>query len=579
MTRRRRRGEETDPKPAVRERGRILFGLARIEKIRRPGGKSRLRLRLHWKRVFTVLAILAFVGWIAGGTALYFYFKEKKGFEDVSFFKTLVLPLRMDAHSREMGEYFIKKGKEEILDGDLRSGFHKLRAGVSRAPSVPAARVLVARVYDEVAGNRWLALKVVEDGFRYADQNPDFYGPDYVAYFFSLLRKEGKDAEIVEWADRLTGHVDDPEFVTSLQMEAARIEADMGYFDDALERLRENGLMRTPAGWILTGDVLRMAGEEELSLLALERGMETYPSSPAMVDAFFDGLAEAGRWEDLLSQGNLRRRLRPDLAPAWTAVLVAMQNLGREDEVQPIAVEILERFRVETVGGELLRIATEYGRPDVAHEVLEKAGGGDGLASRLVFLALAYLEAGSPVDALAVLDDAGEEFKGRTDGIRSLALLMLNDKEAALGAMQKFLAADDISESPFQVLGDAMLRHGYHDQARTVLEEGLRRYPKSRMILRKLVELDMETGNRNRLMAHAGQLIRNRLPPLPFLEEILEEISSDSYLFAPGQAEVFDGITAILERPKPFLDSVAVSTSGTLLRAMENPATPVPPTE
>jgi tetratricopeptide (TPR) repeat protein len=546
-----------------RREGDVLFGLARKEKIKRPGKKAVVQIRFHWKRVFAALGVLALAGWIACGTALYFYFKERRGYEEVSFFKMLVLPLRLDEHRREMGEFFIRRGTERIEAGEFRAGFHQLRIGLARAPADPEARILLARIFRDAYRDHRLAIKALEQGLKHAEENPSFYDHDYLHLLFFLLNESERDLRRIELAGELAEKVADPALKATLHLEAARAESELGRFADAAERLRGNGLLRSPDGFLLLARVLWRSGDRRMAILGLESGLERFPRNPRMATALLEYLAAAGRWEDLLGQARFRRAIQPDLAVAWTAVLPAFQNLGRESEVLPWARKALARFPDDQTALALLRFGVDHARPDVASLVVRESGPAVSEAAGVALLALAHLRAGEPSEALAVLAEAeGRDVEldaARLSGLRALAHRLRGNEQAAVPELQAFLENETLPASVYWSLADAFGQAGFTADADRILAAGIERFPRERKLLVRLLRREKTKAGGRDFVDYAARLVEGRVPPVPVLREIREAIVSDRYLFARGREEVVGGIDAILEQARSPFHGVAVS--------------------
>lgn len=568
-------GRPADPPGKSRGSGDFLFGLARKEKIKRPGKKPLVQVRFYWKRVFALLAVMGFLAWMSAATALYFFFKERRDFEDVSWFKMLVLPLRLDDHRREMGEFFIERGMREIEQGEFRSGFHHLRVGLARAPAHPEARIMLSELFRSGVRDRRRAIEVMEGGLRHADAVPSFLQKRYVGRLFSLLAEDRNDAATVRLADQLGPKIKDLQLLAAIQLQAAWSEVQTGFSSDALERMRAHRLIATEQGFVLLERIFRGIGEDRLALLALERGVEQYPRSQLLAGRLFQTLAEQERWDELESHVNFRRIVQPDFLTARTWSLVVLERTGQEEKVLPAARAILERFPAAEAGPALLLFAAEYGRPDVAELVTPEDLVDLPEDGRLRLHALACLRGGQPREAFELLggtDEADAVGARRLQGLRSLAFLLLGEEEAAGTALQDFLQVPGTTAREFLVLGEALADLGYAEQAGRVLREGVARHPDHVELLELLMEDRASWPEGADLVELAGRMAEGRIPGLPVLEAIAGELASDRYLFAPERDSVFGKIDGILSRPRGFIDSVAVSASAAA--AMENLTNP-----
>ena len=556
-------GEAPSSGPSRRRReqkeGTFLFGLARKEKIKRPGKKPVVQIRFHWRRVFAVLGVLAVVGWLAGATALYFYFKDYRDYEEVSFGRMLVLPFRMDEHRREMGEFFIRRGIREMESEDFRSGFHHLRIGLARAPANATARILVARIFYEGYRDNRLAIEALVKGLPHADRDPEILGRDYIFLLFALLEEEEADERRIELAAELSPRISDPGLRAFLTLQAAEAEMEIGRFAAAAERIEQSRMRGSPEGIVLLADLLRRSGKPRRALAILDGGVEKFPADSRLSSHFLQRLIAEERWEQLLGHVELRRILDPSLPAPWLARLPALQNLGRADEVSQAVAEILERFPEEAVRRPLLRFAAECRRSDVAEMVF--ARGTKGEPSNTVLAALAFLRDDRPGEALSVLDSLPEEARGggRLKGLRALAHAMLGEEEGALTNLQQFLEEKHREPQIYVSVADELAEIGFEPEARRVLTEAARHYPTDRAVLLALFRLGEAPGGSRDFIRHASALAFGRVPPVEDLEEVRDEIVSDRYLLNPDRDRVVERIESVLDEARGRRTGVPVS--------------------
>lgn len=539
--------------------GAFLFGLARKEKIKRPGKKPVIQIRFHWKRVFAALGVLALLGWLAGAAALYFYFKEYRDYEEVSFSGMLVLPLRMDEHRREMGEFYIRRGMEEVKEGEVRSGFHYLRIGLARAPANAEARILVARIFYEGFRDNRLAIEALLQGLPHADQDPEILGKDYLFLLFALLEEEEADERRIELAAELSARVSDPGLRASLTLQSIEAGMEIGRFAAAATRLRQSGIQGSPEGIRLLADLLRRSGKPRRALAVLDGGVEKFPADSRLSSLFVQLLIAEERWEQLLGHVEFRRILDPSLTGPWLARLPALQNLGRADEVSGAVEEILERFPEEAVRRPLLRFAAEWRRSDVAEMVL--ATGAERETGETVLAAMAFLRDDRPGEALSLLDALPEETRGaaRLKGPRAIAHAMLGEEEAALTNLQLFLDEKHRVPEIYVTVGGEFAEKGFEPEARRVLTEAARHHPTDRAVLLALFRLGDAPGGSRDLIRHASALAFGRVPPVEDLREVRDEIVSDRYLLNPDRDRVVERIESVLAEADSRSTAVPVS--------------------
>ncbi len=518
--------------------GDILFGLAWREKIKRTGKKPLVQVHFYWKRVFALFFILGIMAWVSGSAVLYFYFKERRDYEEVSYFKMLVLPFRLDEHRTEMGEFFIKKGTKEIEAGDFSSGFHHLRIGLARSPANAEARLLLARIFHSSGfGDNRLAIEALMGGLKFADQNPSFLDLEYLRVLFSVLSLDEQDEQRIELAEELMDQIADPRTKALLVLQAAQAEGELGRYQAAQERLLRNRLQNSPHGYILMANSFWRAGYLRRAILTYEQGIEKFPKEQQLVYTLLSLLEEEELWEELLSYADFRRLVEPGEVKTWTSRLGALEGLGRSDEVMPAATEILERFPTAEAGFEVMRVAVKNKRADVAELAMARMRDeGVFVEPHAALMGLAFLRGGHPQTTLDFLEDMDEEGvligANREMGIRALAHRMLGNEEAALTQFQRFLDSERLNARAYASMADFFAEEGFTNSAYRILREGLRRFPANREILQRIL-LDHEKDNASggAFVEHARTLVSGRIPPVDVLREIRAELVSDRYLF------------------------------------------------
>ena len=134
-------------------------------------GKS-VKISIRWGRILLVMLVMGAVGWVAKSWGLYYFFKEMRDFEAVSFTDMLLFPINRSSVRVEQGNYQIEEGKAAIEREDYRRAFSLLREGVARSPGNLEGRMLLAQLY---AGWRPdLATELMVDGLAGGGQDVNF---------------------------------------------------------------------------------------------------------------------------------------------------------------------------------------------------------------------------------------------------------------------------------------------------------------------------------------------------------------------------------------------------------------------
>jgi len=552
-----------------RREGVILFGLARKEKVKREGKKPEVRLRFHWKRLGITLAVLGLVGWLSCGAALFFYFKTQRGYEEVSYFKMLILPLRLDQHRREMGDYFIDRGIKEINEGEFRRGFHHLRSGLARSPANAEARLMLATIFNSPGfGERRLAIEALAEGFRYADKDPQVFSAQYIGFLFLLLSLDQQDQRAIELADELSSEVSDRETRAFLQIQAVGAERKMGMFTAAYERLQRNQLQRSSQGLLLMARIFWQAGEPEWARYALERGVETFPRDRLLLRQLYEFLIQEEEWEKLLSHTSLRLLSRPDEDRSASARLYAYSGLGMENRILPSVRDLLSSSKNPAVPGWILLFAVENIREDVAMEVFQHLQDADRVeVGHIASVSLVLARSENPQQSLVFIGEIREEKDLDLEtmpisAIEALAHQRLGRESVALTKLQEALNVEKVPVDSYLLIAKSFEDAGFEDFSRRVLARSLEEYPEERDLLTEMVSLTIEEQELG-FTDYIETLLSGRVPDRDFLEEIRVELSSDQFLFLPNQGAIVQRIDEIIDESERLSSSMAIATSGT----------------
>lgn len=535
------------PGDEIASRGteRILLGLGWREKVKKRNGETDIRIYFRWRRVFVALMVLVVLAWLACGTALYYYFKISRDYEEVSWLKMLVLPIRLDEHRKEMGNYFIEKGTEEIHAGEVGSGVHKLRIGLARNRTNAAARLLLAQIFAVSIKDQDSAIEILRDGLRYKDEDPLFLEKDYLSTLVFLLQREGRFAEVGPTIDAVWDSVDDPRLRDTLATEAIAADIRAGALSEAYARLKEQNLLDSAEGQYLMGEMYWSVGLEDLALLTLQKAINQ--RAPLRVyGSFFHKLSEREDWERLLNTSSLHTKINPSEFISWSWYLLALQKTGRTEGVAPVVRQILNRFSGETTYLELLAFASDFGYPEIVEEVLGRMSNPEVARLGKFSLGLAYLRAGEPERTLELLSsseadsDEGGETVPQVYGLRALALFMTGKPASAESNLKSFLKADGQSESNFLVLSKAFWDEGYQEAAVAILDEAANRYPQNAVFLSRLLDYGAAHLEQPVYAQYLKSLMDSQPPPMQDIQDAAILLASDRFLFVEGREGLYN---------------------------------------
>ena len=149
----------------------IFFGLFYFKFIEK---ENKVQLKINWKRWFIFLLVLLISFWLLFSGALYFWFKYKRKFDDVKYSNMLIWPIRRSENRKELGKFWIGKGRELLKKDKIIDAFSYFKGGLNLYPNSIEARLRLSDFYFEYLNRPVRGIKVLRDGLNY---NPNI---DYI---------------------------------------------------------------------------------------------------------------------------------------------------------------------------------------------------------------------------------------------------------------------------------------------------------------------------------------------------------------------------------------------------------------
>lgn len=137
---------------------------------------------IYWKRLALALVVLAVAAYLAGVTALHYWWNRevetRVGWSDIA-----LAPLRWDKFREQRGDRMVALGQAKLEQGRFAEAAFDLQAGLARSPGNLAGRLSLARLWAMMSGAR--ALKVVEDGLALSPHEPQLLAALFDLYALS----------------------------------------------------------------------------------------------------------------------------------------------------------------------------------------------------------------------------------------------------------------------------------------------------------------------------------------------------------------------------------------------------------
>ncbi|WP_415908317.1 tetratricopeptide repeat protein [Oleiharenicola sp. Vm1] len=145
---------------------------------------------IYWKRLLAALAVLAVAGYLAGVTALYYWW-GRQAETRVAWIDLALAPGQPEKFRRMRGERLLALGQSRLEQGQLVEAAFNLQAGLARAPDNLAGRLALTRIWAVL--DRARALKTIEDGLARSPHEPALL--DALFDLYALMGAEAKALE------------------------------------------------------------------------------------------------------------------------------------------------------------------------------------------------------------------------------------------------------------------------------------------------------------------------------------------------------------------------------------------------
>lgn len=536
----------------------ILLGYA----IQRKGADGRVQIDIRWGRFFATALLLFAVAWFSVAGALYFYFKYKKDFEEVSFSGMLALPFRMDAHRKEMGDYHIERALELFKEGEGREAFRLLRIGVIRAPDNLQGRRTLSELYEiglkrtDIAAN--LMVKGLDRG--------GIEDLDYLKATLRVLLRHQMDTNIQRIADTyLPEEVELNDTNRTIAFGAANANYLRGNYDRADDYLLSYNLNQSLEGLLLSSQISWDRGNTLSAINKLEESVRRYPNSEPLLMQLSKYHRELDNIDDARRYAILRNVADPLSAAPRIELLYIYNKSGDTDREERETLRMLQQFREdESALQALANFAADTGKIELARRTYEEA-----LENEFNIEAYALLLIESHLvdqDYEGALNFSEELLKERPEwltnrwaifnSLRAVASYGINRPDLGEIYLQDFI--DDVKTAPTTQMAVARRFNDIDrpQQARKILFNAYQQAPMNQSILSELIRVELDLGNTENLNKLLTKLLQMRRPQMELLTEAYRKLGSDRFIFTPDRESLLIELSSILrEQSQEFPES------------------------
>lgn len=534
-------------KPTTPRSYSIWLGFASRELT--PRGSMRIRIR--WGRVVILMLFMGGLFWVGKSVGLYYFFKNIRDFEDVSFTDMVLFPANRSNVRIQQGNYQIEQGKAALEREDYRRAFSLLREGVARAPANLEGRMLLAQIY---AGWRPdLATDLLVDGVNHGLEDPE-----YVKLMSTLLLMGKEDDRILELTSELLAK--DPPAEIQQILNVMRMQSAMfqGKYELVREIFETTDLEQTMDGVIIgtslyvKTDQAQTAAEVLQSVIRGSQGGDLSPIYARLVNVYktqkeYDKAREAAL--EVVIQNPLEWRPRIQLID----VLSASGRADRRD--REIDALLQEHRNDEQAMTALAQLSAEYGNVRASTRLYDLAlENGFNLSLFSLSLAESYVSNGEPGRAIELCNELVREdpswllnAESSFNAIRSLAYFTAGDSELGNLYLKNFLVSTRTNVNQLFQASRSFRKYGYPEQALRILQEAYQRDADNETVLVSLIDVEMDLGAYFAITKHLKELFDLRRPDYDTIEQIHKRLQSDRFLFTEDRVALLEQLEDLLE--------------------------------
>ncbi len=554
-----------DQKPkstaAPRERS-ILLGFVTQKKAL----DGRIGISIKWGRVITALVFLVIIGYLALGATLFLYFKYKKDFDDVTFSGMLLLPVRLDEHRKEMGDYHIEKGLVALKDGDYRDALRLLRLGVARSSGNLEGRKVLAEFYELAIQRPDIAADLLVKGLEKGGVDD----LDYLKQTLRTLLRHQMDEKVQSIADtHLPVEADITEINKTIAFGAANANYLRGNYDRADDYLIDYNLIESLEGLLLSSQISWDRGNKVSSITKMEQSLKKFPNSEPLLMQLSKYNREIGKIDEARRYAILRNVADP-LSAAPRLELLYIYNKSEDTERESRETKsMLKQFREdEKALQSLANFAADTGNIELARRTYEEALENEFRIDAFALLLIeAHLVSNDYDGALSfseeLLKEKPEWLTRRWaifNSLRAVASYGLNRPDLGEIYLQNFI--DNAGNQPQTYLAVARRFDSINraQQARKVLMASYQKTPNNQKILSELIRTELKLGNTENLNRLLTRLLQMRRPEMELIVDAYRKLGSDRFIFTPDRETLLLQLSAILRESEQTAQAIGSST-------------------
>lgn len=530
--------------PTPSQQRSVLLGFA----VRQRAPSGRWQIRFRWGRIFGVIFGLAIIGYLSLSTALFFWFREVKKFENVEFSDMFTIYWNRTELRAKMGDDQIDRALEMVDDGQYREAFQFLREGVIRSPENLKGRLVLSEFF--MQRDLPKAMEILAEGIPYAHDDVE-----YLRRYIGILLNQQEDQQVIDLAEEVLQGDPSPDITRLMATAAATAHLYRGNFDEAEDFVHTYNLEEDVSGLRLSANITWERGAQKAAIAKLENAIGKFRNDEPVYALLSKFHRDRGEGEKARQYAVLRNIDAPLAVSPRVDMLYTFKMTGQEERAQREADEILRQFRNDNRAMlSLANYATDEGDVDLARRIYEQALENDfAIAPFALLLIEAHITAGDYQGAISFSEELAKERPDWLErslpifnSLRAVAYYGVGNENLADIYIEQFLQEPNLRVDSLLAVARRFTQLGGDAYARRVLKQAYENNPRNQAALSSLIEVEIKTGNAAELGTYLKKLLQMRRPSPEILQQAYKELGSDRFIFTPDRETLLIEINQFL---------------------------------
>jgi len=334
-------------------------------RLRSKGGSQ---IYIFWKRIFTLLVILAVASWLSLSTAAWTFVKYKRGVSEAAFTDIAFYPWRAQQYRATLSKHYLKTAQAQLKTGSWSKAVFSLRLSIAKNKNQREARRILADIYNQIRRTD-LSIQILESGMVEAKDDVN-----YLRRLLTLLIQEKEHRRIIEIGTELLPSSPDKNTANQeIVYHVAQAHLSLEQGDRAKEIIDEWDLDRTLRGQIFLTDIDYAQGYPRIAILKLEQ-LHEKTKNDRIILKLIALYRKLDRLEDARRIALQRVFLSPDSAGARIDIIALSHATDDQTTMEREFGTFLENFSEDLRALSLLaNTVISFPRPDLASQIRETA--------------------------------------------------------------------------------------------------------------------------------------------------------------------------------------------------------------